>query len=386
MKSATYFQNVQDNFCDNCSGDSVRMSKSIKVSGATSWQSEQIGCKVSVNEFVNGNNINSILNQKQNILYQKKFNDYSPDIDFDDDEKTNSFGLSRRIDGLYIDEKNISLQLNDPFVTQVNFDGTLSTNVSLHQSASISQLSNVIKNQQMEHFVVSGNNEIPINDIENNILRNRSKKPCGKVDGLSTASFSSLSLPSVVKQSILNQNKGELTRSITASAAATTTMTYSNSCGIQNNNSTISNCVAIKSPKNTFKNVRDGDQNPQKVFTQTQKIECTQKSLKHPSYGHFINSPARLTTKHQQASQDFSVYLPPSLTTTDNVSRINSKFNTQSEQNRHPPTIVQRRSQSTPRVQSTVLLSDDNKNKSKQSIDTSEIGIPIRPRSLDRDR
>lgn len=74
MKSATYFHNeiIQDNFCDNCTGDSVRMSKSIKVGGTTSWQSDQIGCKVFVNEYGNGNNINSILYQKQTILYQKK--------------------------------------------------------------------------------------------------------------------------------------------------------------------------------------------------------------------------------------------------------------------------------------------------------------------------
>lgn len=350
MKSATYFQNeiMEHNFCDTCNGDSVRMSKLIHAS--------------------NGNNMNSTLNQKQTILYQKKLDDYSIDIDFDDDEKTNSLGLSRRLDGLYIDEKDISMQLNEPFVTKFSVASSsppnepFFNNASLHQSASISQLGS----QQMKNFVVSGSNEIPINDIDNNILCHQSKI----IDGLSTASFSSSSLPSVVKLSILNQNKEELTRLITATTAVTTTMTYSNSYGIQNNNTTVTNGGAMESPENTFKIVCDGNQN-------------VQQSLTYSSNGHFINSPSRVTINHQQASQDLSLYLPPSLTTTDNVPKIISKFN---PQNRHPPAIVERRTQSTPREQSTVLLLDDNINKSIQSIHTSEIGVPIRPRSLDRAR
>lgn len=444
MKSTTHLQNgnTRVNF-DNNSGDTVRMNNSSTVSGVAGGtssaslisqakainlsQSEQSGWPNSENGFVNGNNNKTTLDQTK--LYQRKYSGNGLDADFDDDEKTNSFGLSRRVDGLsttknasstelYIDEKNISLHLNNPFVTHFavssstqeqtmlnrNIDRPFYSNASVNsmpQSASTSQLSNVIKSQQLKNYGASGSNEKQqngssdygrINDIDNNTLRNRPKRPHSIAGVLSPASFSS----SAARLSVLNQNKEELTSLITAGAtprAATTTMTYSNSYGAPNNNNPVSNNSAMKSSMNTLNNVNNGNQNAmaQKVFNQPQNNEYAQQASTHVSYGHFINSPSRLTTNRQQASQEFSLYTPPSATTTANVTSINngSNNNPQSVQNRQPPPIVQRRSHSTPRsVQSTVLLgiSTDNATKSTPSTVNSNSGVPVRPRSLDRAR
>ncbi|XP_055308407.1 dystrophin-like [Sitodiplosis mosellana] len=434
MKSTTHFHNgnTRDNF-DNNSGDSVKLNDkilslndAITVSGTSIInqkainlsQTELIGCQISVNGFFNGNNNKTTLDQKESN--QGEFNNNG----LDDDEKTNSFGLSRRDGGLsasktassnelYIDEETISLHLDNPFVTHFGEFSSLSQELplvncnndrpsyndvcvySMSQSASILNLSNVIKSQQMKNYVASGNNEKEngssdygrINDIDNNILHNRPNRPHSIAGALSAASFSPSSGHSLARLSVLNQNKGELTSLITAGAAprtaATTTLTYSNSYGTPNNNIPVSNNSAMKSSMNTLNNVRNCNQNAQKVFNQPQNNEYAQQALKHVSYGHFINSPSRLTTNRQQASQDFSLYSPLLATVTSINNTSNN--NPQSGQNRQPPPIVQRRSNSTPRVQSAVLLgiSADNTNKSTPST-VNNNGIPVRPRSLDR--
>lgn len=450
MKSSTQFQNGNTgvNF-DNNIGDTVRMNNSSAVSGLGggttsasiinqakvihSSQPEQRAWPNTPNGFVNGNNNKTALNQTK--PYQRKFSNNGLDVDFDDDEKTNSFGLTRRVDGLstsknassnelYIDEKNISLHLNNPFVTHFavssssqeqtmfnrNIDRPFYSNTSTNsmpQSASTSQLSNVIKSQQLKNHGASGSNENGstdygrINDIDNNTLRNRPKRPHSIAGVLSPALLSSTSGSSVARLSGLNQNKEELTSLITAGAAprtATTTMTYSNSYCAPNNNNPVSNNGAVKSSMNTLNtlnNVNNGNQNAmaQKVFNQPQNNEYAQQASTHVSYGHFINSPSRLTTNRQQASQEFSLYSPPSATTTANVTSINngSNNNPQSLQTRQPPPIVQRRSHSTPRsVQSAVPLGisgADNVNKSTPSTVNNNSGaVPARPRSLDRAR
>lgn len=447
MKSSTKFQNgnTGGNF-DNNSGDTVRMNNSSVVSGLAGGttsvssinqakvinpsQQEQRIWSNSANGFVNGNNNKTVLNQTK--PYQRKYSDNGLDVDFDDDEKTNSFGLSRRVDGLptsknvpsnelYIDEKNISLHLNNPFVTHFavssssqeqtmlnrNIDRPFYSNTStgiIPQSASTSQLSNVIKSQQLKNYGSSGSNENGssdygrINDIDSNTLRNRPKRPHSIAGVLSPVLLSSASGSSAVRLSILNQNKEELTSLITAGATsrtATTTMTYSNSYCAPNNNNPVSNNSAMKSSMNTLNNVNNGNQNAiaQKVFNQPQNNEYAQQASTHVSYGHFINSPSRLTTNRQQASQEFLLYSPPSVTTTANVTSINngSNNNPHSLQNRQPPPIVQRRSHSTPRsVQSTVPLGisgADIANKSTPStVNNNSVGVPARPRSLDRAR
>lgn len=486
MKSTTHIQNgnTRVNFDNNV--DTVRMDNSSTVSGGVAAagnqsstslinqtkaisfnQPEQSVWQNASNGFVNGNNNNNKSALDQTKPYAKKFSGNGLDGDFDDDEKTNSFGLTRRVDGLstlknatsnelYIDEKNISLHLNNPFVTHFavsstslssssasgtvaaatvssfeqtmvnrnidrqfyNSSGASSVTNSMPQSASTSQLSNVIKSQQLKNYGASGSNEKQngnndygrINDIDNNTLRNRPKRPHSIAGVLSSASLSSSSSSSLsssssfaARLSVLNQNKDELTSLITAgvisSRTATTTMTYSNSnsnSAPNNNHPNGSNNGSMKSSMNTMNNVNNGNQNAmaQKVFNQPQNNEYAQQASTHVSYGHFINSPSRLTSNRQPAAQEpFSLYTPPSVTTTTNVTCINngSNNNPQSIQTRQqPPPIVQRRSHSTPRsVPSTVLLgiATDNANKSTPSTVNNNSGVPAaRPRSLDRAR
>lgn len=479
MKSSIRFQNGNSgvNF-DNNSGDSARMNNLSTLSGVAdgtssaslinqakainSGQQDQRVWPSSQNGFVNGNNnktatatatTTTALNQAK--PYQRKFSGNGLDVDFDDDEKTNSFGLSRRVGGLStlknassnelrIDEKNISLHLNNPFVTHyavsssslslssasnehvafnrsvdrsfygtssntiINSSGNNTSTAGMPQSASTSQLSNVIKSQQLKNYSASGSNENGssdygrINDIDNNTLRSRPKRPHSIAGILSPALLASSSGSCVSRLSALNQSKDELTSLITAAAttsrAATTTMTYSNSYVAPNNNKPASNNSAMKSSMSTLNNVNNGNQNAQaqKVFNQPQNNEYAQQASTHVSYGHFINSPSRLTTNRQPASQEFSLYSPPSATTTiANVSSINNGTNNNTPpavQARQPPPIVQRRSHSTPRsIQSTVSMSisTDNANKSTPSTvnnNNSSSGVVIRPRSLDRTR
>lgn len=487
MKSTTHLQNGNfgvDFDSNSGGGDLTRMNNSSSsstlsgVAGSTSSVSVSLinqakainssQCEPNVwpnspNGFVNGKNTKTALNQTTKTYRRKSSNGL--DVDFDDDEKTNSFGLSRRVDGLstlpskntasnqlYIDEKNIAVHLNNPFVTDFAVSSSSSheskmfnrsidrpfyssnSNSSMPQSASTSQLSNVIKSQQLKNYGASGSNENGsndygrINDIDNNTLRNRPKRPHSIAGVLSPALLASStgSISSVARLSMLNQNKDELASLITAGAArgvaATTTMTYSNSNSYSgtNNNNPISNNGTMKSSmNNTLNIVNNGNQNAmaQKVFNQPQNNEYAQQASTHVSYGHFINSPSRLTTNRQQAtSQEFSLFSPPppssssssssstsstssaSLSTSAvavaNATSINNSLNNnpQSLQARQPPPIVQRRSHSTPRsVQSTTIPSaipTDNGNKSTPSTvnNNGNGGIAVRPRSLDRAR
>lgn len=447
MKSTTHLQNGNNrgNFDNN--GDNVRMHNSSavsKIDGRSSVslinqaeainlsQTKQSFRENSPNGFVNGNNNETVLDETKPHL--RKVNDNGPDADFDDDEKTNSIGLSRRVDGsstsknahsteLYIDAKNISLHLNNPFIT--HFAGLLSsssqeqtmvnTNIDrpfynsenestsiqiMPQSASTPQLSKVIKGQQLKNYGSPGSKEKQngssdygrFKDIDNHTLPYRPKRP----NSISVISSPSSSGSFATRLSALNQNKEELTSLITAGAVsrtATTTVTYSNSYCAPNNYNPVSNNNAMKSSVNTPNNVNNGNQNAmaQKVFNQPQNNEYAQQASTHVSYGHFINSPSRLTTNRQQASQEFSLYSPPSVTTTSNVTSINISSNNhlQSAQARQPPPIVQRRSHSTPRpVQSTVMPSifAVNANKSMPSTVNNNGGVAARPRSLDRAR
>lgn len=466
MKSTTRLQNGNsgvdlDNNSDGSSGSDIFRMNNLGntvsgVIGGTSSasilcqakainpnQSEQNARTKSPNGFVNGKNSKTALNQTKPS--QKKPNDNGSDVDFDDDEKTNSFGLSRRVDGLsaftsknlssnqlYIDEKNIALHLNNPFATDFVvssssqeptmfnrsidrsfYSNNINSNIgknSMPQSASTSQLSNVIKSQQLKNYGTSGSNDYGrINDIDNNTLRNRPKRPHSIAGVLSPALLSSSTGASsaAIRLPILQQD--ELTSLITAGAArgpATTTMTYSNSYSVLNNNNPVSsNGGAMKSSmNNTLNNVNNGNQNAmaQKVFNQPQNNEYAQQASTHVSYGHFINSPSRLTTNRQQASsEEFSLFSPPlpstSASTVSNATSINnsSNNNPQSMQARQPPPIVQRRSHSTPRsVQSTTIpaaILVDNGNKStpstvNNSTNSGGNGVAVRPRSLDRAR
>lgn len=485
MKSTTRLQNGNSgvDFDNNTGGsgggggDILRMNNSSStvsgVAGGTSSaslinqakainlnQCEPNAWPNSPNGFVNGKTTKTALNQTK--PYPRKTSVNGLDPDFDDDEKTNSFGLTRRVGGLsafapknsssnqlYIDEKNISVHMNNPFatdfvVTSSSLEPTMfnrsidrkcySSNINSHgtnsmpQSASTSQLSNVIKSQQLKNYGASGSNENGsndygrINDIDNNTLRNRPKRPHSIAGVLSPALLSSSTgsaSSAAVRLSVLHQNKDELTSLITAGAVrgpATTTMTYSNSYSGPNNNNPVSNNGgAMKSSmNNTLNNVNNGNQNAmaQKVFNQPQNNEYAQQASTHVSYGHFINSPSRLTTNRQQASsQEFSLYSPPppssssspssATATGPNATSINNGMNNnpQSVQARQPPPIVQRRSHSTPRpIQSTTIpaaISTDNGNKSTPSTVNNIAnsggvgvggGVAVRPRSLDRAR
>lgn len=469
------------------------------------------------NGFANGktNNNNNKTALNQTKAYQRKVGRNGLDaIDFDDDEKTNSFGLSRRKhDGLlatvsavvsaseqstlknttssqlYIDEKNIALHLNNPFVTDfVVSSSSQSSSPSatmfnqragidrttfyggapgMPQSASTSQLSNVIKSHQLKNYIggtSSGSNENNgaaaggrPNDIDANTLRmnNRPKRPHSIAGVLSPALLSSSAISSSSSASgssgrisILNSNhKDEL-----SGGAATTTMTYNNNNGNTNgpnNNPTLNNGIGAGN-NIASNNALNGSGGGTKVFNQPQNNEYAQQASTHVSYGHFINSPARLTgaaaaalaagapnrQASQATSQEFSLYTPPPLassasfssssgllslslsssmpptiggsggganaTSINNNSLANNNHNPQSMHTRQqqPPPIVQRRSHSTPRsIQSTTAttqmpaaISIENGNKSTPSTvnnannDINGSGIVLRPRSLDRAR
>lgn len=483
----------------------ITLNKSINR--VNQWQ-------IPLNGFVNGNNNNNnnkstALNQTKSIpLYvQSKSDDNSFDaFDYDDDEKTNSIGLAHRptseslsstapYDGLSttsrmknalngssselrIDEKNISLHLNNPFVTHFAvlpasnddqtaafkhtndmsyYGGKSSQNTILPQSASASQINNVIQNhsQQFKSYgqlpiasggdggVSDGNNDRieyqsgdydRINDIDSNTLR-RPKRPHSIAGVLSASPLLSSTVTSSTTRlsSQLLANNEQLTiGAMVTTVAANTTMTYSNSyfnpnpnnngTNINSNNSNGNNSNnkinnnnnnnvgmlnqskynAASMSNSSLNNVNNGSsQNvAQRVFSQPQNNEpyTTQQNQNFPPSTHgqsFINSPSRLTT-NRQTTQDFSLYIPPSLSTTltiaagssgVNCTIANNNTSNSSVQKRQPPPPVQRRSHSTPRsLQSNVTMSMTNP--SISSIGNANIsnnnGTVTRPRSLDR--
>lgn len=500
-------------------GDISRMNNSgnalsggVGGGGATGIKLSSSTSSLINNGFANGktannNNTKTALNPTK--AYQRKGNGRNglDAIDYDDDEKTNSFGLSRRgthdaggllatvsavvsaseqltlknttSSQLYIDEKNIALHLNNPFVTDFVVSSSSSASPSatmfnqrqaasidrttfyggggatgMPQSASTSQLSNVIKSHQLKNYIggtSSGSNENNgaagggrQNDIDANTLRmnNRPKRPHSIAGVLSPALLSSSAISSSSvsasgssgRISILNSNhKDEL-----SGAAATTTMTYNNNNSMNtngpNNNPALNN--GIGAGNNIASN------GVTKVFNQPQNNEYAQQAPTHVSYGHFINSPARLAgagasnrQASQATSQEFALYTPPplqssasfssssgllslslssSMAPTANATSINnnglannnhnpqSMHTRQQQQQQQPPPIVQRRSHSTPRsIQSTTAattsqipaaISIENGNKSTPSTVNNAnngingSGIVLRPRSLDRAR
>lgn len=434
MTSTTHLQNgnpvSNDNNLSGISNTtstptlSINQKKTINLQ-QTNW----------LNGYSNGNNNNKVMSNQIPIssatsssavpAYQRKCivrgtsNDSIPNETNGDDKSSNEsvvgftnrqplydgFTLNRKIplnggNELRIDEKNISLHLNNPFITNymVSSQTSASTSATMPfyrtdrdsmgttQSVSNPQISNVIKKNQLKNFKISENGKMDFHNdyggtsdnciISTDTIRNSRPKRPHSIAGVSA----SLLLATTITNShqLFNEqlNSEGVSKVMAPSASATTTMTYSNNYHTVNNNN--NGVSSIGNSNSKYSIIGNNNQNVQRMISQAQTNELTSA---HVSYGHFINSPSRLTTNRN--TQEFSLYTPPPIS----MSISNNSIQKQQQQQHSicPPNIVQRRSHSTPRPLHAANL--------PLSASTSSVGInspggniPIiqRPRSLDR--
>lgn len=373
-----------------------------------------------------GNSISGGINEMSySSQYQaiRKYN--GTDVDDDDDDNDDESGkinvsikransgnavggdldLNRKIklnggNELRIDEKNISLHLNNPFVTnyiiqrqqQQQQQSSLVTPSSITQSASNPQISNVINNQRLSYSQqqsfqlnnTNATNEFKLQsgysgfdsatDIANESLTYRPKRP-HSIAGVSSASTSLKTMMMTNNELFGNRDTSGGGGDVGAAgmSTATTTMTYSSNSRIRNTNPPLSL---------NNSSVHNSETSSNSVLKQRMEFsQANESAQQRLSYSQYMNSPSRLTNNRNL--QELSLCTPPAVSTTTSAIDVQQSPQYQQRIQKVPPAVVPRRSHSTPRPIQALNNQPQNiqMNGSNSNVNAS---VPQRPRSLDR--
>lgn len=359
-----------------------------------------------LNGFTVGSSTSSTSSNSIEYATVRKYNGYDIDEDNDDDNgygnvggggrvsikrndlRENTIGsggvgldLNRKIklsggNELRIDEKNISLHLNNPFVTNYMIkEQSTNTAASITQSTSSPQISSNHHHRQQLHQMPTNNentinkfgngmnsvNELSMQANHNNSTTYRPKRP---------HSIAGVSSSMLTMKMTGNANSEQKTFGGGGIASATTTMTYSSNTRNRTTNFAQSN-------ENVKQSLELNNEATSSPSTSASYTAAAQRQL---SFSQFVNSPSRLITNRNL--QELSLYTPPaSSTALDSSIQQSSQYQQQRTQ-KIPPSVVPRRSHSTPRPIQT--LQNQQQQHTLSLNGAANPNIPQRPRSLDR--
>lgn len=320
-----------------------------------------------------------------------------------------SLDLNRKIklnggNELRIDEKNISLHLNNPFVKNYMIHqhwqnesqykkraewkkqlkalaSTASTRTKTMTSSSLTQSASSpqISNHRTQLFHLPTNNDIKlgngmsysddVNESMNTHNAYRPKRP-HSIAGVS----SSMSMKTVlITTNNESQNIDQKSYGGGGTSTATTTMTYSSNMRNRNTN------LTQNSETDNVKQTKDF--NNEALLSPSSSSSLSYSTPRHLSCSQFLNSPSRLT--HTRNTQELPLCSPTGSSVIESGSMQQSAHYQPQLTQKIPPNVVPRRSHSTPRPIQTTLQSQQQP-VSMNGTSKFNTSIPQRPRSLDR--